>query len=171
MSSAFPNPPVSLPFGQGRPPSGATAELLVLIALILQVIGGVILFVALAALLGATLLFAFPFAGAAFVAIGSIAGIVVLFLYLAYTFSFQRIQRREYAGARAPTLVIGILSLFAGVLPGIFYLIAYAKLGDAIREQQAPPSAGALIACKGCGRVYPIGPVTFCPICGQRLGP
>lgn len=115
----------------------------------------------------------FPYLWAAAIGGTVIAALVVVFLYFAYTLSYQRIQRGEYEAARAPTLVIGILSLFVGLIPGIFYLIGYAKLDSAAREQQFPPTGalvpGSMVACKSCGRVYALGQFTFCPSCGQKL--
>lgn len=181
MSASYSTPGLTFPAAAPRPASASTAETLVLIALILQVIGGVILFAAFAALIGLSLVHPFQYAWLAATTVAIVAAVVVVFLYFAYTLSYDRIRRGDYAGAQTPTLVIGILSIFAGVLPGIFYLIGYAKLGDAIREQQAMtpgygfPAASApaatLVACKGCGRVYPIGAYAFCPSCGQKLGP
>ncbi|HYK93682.1 MAG TPA: hypothetical protein VEY07_06535 [Thermoplasmata archaeon] len=180
MSAGYATPPVtSLPASRYRPPSASTAESLVLVALILQVIGGVIGLGGIAYLFGFSLLYPFPYAWAAVTAAAAVAVVVIAFLYLAYTLSYQRIQRGEYQEAQAPTLVIGILSLFAGILPGIFYILGYVKLGDAIREQGGygygyplppPPTTPASIACRACGRVSPMGQFAFCPGCGQRLG-
>ena len=68
-----------------------------------------------------------------------------------------------------------------GLLPGILYLVGYVKLGDAVREQagSAPAPGGyaavplgtGQIACRNCGRVHPFGAYTYCPVCGQKLGP
>ncbi len=33
-----------------------------------------------------------------------------------------------------------------------------------------PPVPSSFIACKGCGRVYPLGPFAYCPNCGTKLG-
>lgn len=180
MSAGYPTPSVTFPTARARPPSASTAETLVLIALILQVIGGAVLLGGIAWLFGFSILYPFPYAWAAVLAAAAVAVIVIAFLYYAYTLSYQRIQRGDYAGAQTPTLVIGILSLFAGIFPGIFYLIGYVKLGDALREQQgyAPgyggptglPGPATQVACRGCGRVYPLGPFAYCPACGQKLG-
>jgi hypothetical protein len=180
MSAAYPTSNVGWPVGRPRSPSGNSAETLVLIALILQVIGGVILLGAIAFLFGFSVLHPFPYAGFAVAAALVVGALVVVFLYFAYTLSYHRIQMGEYDAARTPTLVIGILSLFFGLLPGIFYLIGYVKLDSAIREQQgANPGAlgfapgfapGAQVSCKGCGRVYPVGMYAFCPACGQKMG-
>jgi hypothetical protein len=181
MSVGYPAPVASLPTARARPPSAGSAETFVLVALVLQVIGGVILVGGIAWLFGFSILYPYPYAWVAVTASVVVGAVVLALLYFAYAFSYQRIQRGDYLGAQAPTLVLGILSLFAGIIPGIFYLLGYVKLGDAIREQQgyAPgygilPSAtlsSALVACKGCGRVYPLGQFSFCPGCGQKLGP
>jgi hypothetical protein len=108
--------------------------------------------------------------------------VTILFLYIAYEYSYRRIRLGDYVGAQGPTLVIGILSLFLGLIPGILYLIGYLKLGDALREQQfgavpfaAPypaygPSMAPQQACRGCGRVFFVGQFLYCPNCGQKLG-
>jgi hypothetical protein len=184
MSAAYPAAPFGYPVVRSRTTSGATAETLVLVALVLQVIGAV--------LLGAGLFFFFAFVASlpmpffALVTLipAAVGSVTVLFLFVAYEYSYRRIQAGDYRGAQTPTLVIGILSLFLGVLPGILYLIGYAKLGDAVREQEAPSMgfgpgftppatfgpAGVPVACRGCGRVYSEGQYAYCPTCGQRVG-
>lgn len=185
MSVGYPGSAASYSTPRLRPPSAGTAESLVLVALILQVIGGVLVFIGIAALLGVSYVHPFAHAWAVAIVAATVGALVVVFLYFAYTLSYQRIQRDDYFGAQAPTLIIGILSIFLGLVPGILYLVGYVKLGDAIRESQAPPpgygpaygmpfSAAyptAQIACKGCGRVYPVGQFPFCPNCGQKMGP
>lgn len=156
-----------------------------LVALILQIVGAVIVVGVLVLLFGFT---AYHFLRAAWVVLvvaATVGAISVVFLYCAYEFSYRRIQNGQYYEAQAPTLVIGILSLFLGLIPGILYLVGYLKLGDAIREQQAvpfgygpapgfpaPPGAFApQVACRQCGRVSFVGQFSFCPNCGQKLGP
>jgi hypothetical protein len=179
MSASYPAPAMGFPTARPRSAAADTAQTMVLLALILQVIGGAILFVALAAIFGYSVLHPFAYAGVAVLALASVVVVVGLFLYLAYSLSYERIRRGDYVGAQTPTLVLGILSLFAGLLPGVFYLIGYVKLGDAIREQGAPvpfygapgaSGASGLVACRGCGRVFSAGSVAFCPGCGQKLG-
>ena len=180
MSAGYSSPTVGYPLNNARPPSAGSAETLVLVALILQVIGGALVIGGIAWLFGFSILFPYPYAWVVVTAATGVAGVVLVFLYFAYNLVYQRIRRGEYVAAQTPTLVIGILSLFAGILPGIFYLIGYVKLGDAIREQQGPipgysaaPSGApgpAMFACKSCGRVYSMGQFAFCPGCGQRLG-
>jgi hypothetical protein len=180
MAAGYPTPVTSFPAHHVRPPSAGSAETLVLVALILQVVGGAIVLGGIAWLLGFSVLFPYPYVWAVSLAAGAVAVLVVVFLWLAYILSFQRIRRGEYRAAETPTLVIGILSLFCGLLPGIFYLIGYVKLGDAVRELEwgtGPSSSPAYsvgppqIACRACGRVYPLGAGGYCPNCGQKLGP
>jgi hypothetical protein len=184
MSAAYPTPPVALPTPHVRPASAGTAETLVLVALILQVIGAVVLMVGILFLFGFAAFHPFPFAWLVVLIAAVVGGVALLFLYFAYSYSYLRIQHGDYAGAQAPTLVIGILSLFLGIIPGILYLVGYVKLSDAIREQQMPPFTygyapgfpqGVVpsvpqMACRGCGRVYPVGQFPFCPNCGQKMG-
>jgi hypothetical protein len=154
----------------------------VLAALVLQVIGAALLVGVLLFLFARFAIHPFPrfwLVGVVALAIGAVA---VVFLYLAYEFSYRRIQHGDYVTSQGPTLVIGILSLFLGLIPGILYLVAYVKLSDAQREQQAilsgvpghygwPAAAPALVACRTCGRVLPVGAFAFCPNCGQKVGP
>ncbi len=181
VSASYPGPSGVVPANPVRSPSGGSAETLVLIALILQVIGAAILIVGLGVLFGFSVLRPFRFAALAVTVAVSIAVVALVFLYCAYEFSYRHIQRGEYYQAKTPTLVIGILSLFVGVIPGIFYLVGYVKLDDAIREQQGfvggyGPGHPTLspgtphTACLGCGRVYPVGQFLFCPACGKKLG-
>jgi hypothetical protein len=172
MSVAYPSPTVVVPATRVRPPSGGTAESLILAGLILQVIGGVFLLGGIAWFFGFSILHPFADVTIAVIAAGVVAVLAVLFLYFVYTLCYERAREGQYARAEAPTLVLGILSLFFGIVPGILYLIAYVKLGDATREQQGylgGPSM-PLVACRGCGRVYGVGQFGFCPGCGQKLG-
>ncbi len=181
MSAAYPTPSAGYSAVRLRPPSAQGAETLVLVGLILQVIGGVIVLAGIVWFFGFSVLFPYPWAWAAVAAAVGVGILVVVFLYYAYTLSYLRIQRGEYSAALGPTLVLGILSLFVGLLPGILYLVGYVKLGDAIREQagSAPASGGyaaaplgtGQIACRNCGRVHPFGAYAYCPVCGQKLGP
>jgi hypothetical protein len=184
MTAAYPTPPsVFVPVA--RSPSGSTAQTLVLVGLILQIIGAVILLSVVGFLFGFSILHPYAYAWVAVTATVVVGAIVVLMLYLTYAFSYERIQRGEYEAARAPTLVFAILNLITlSLISGILYLVAYVKLGDAVREQQfpyptyspgyvflpPPPAPVPQVACKGCGRVYPVGQFGFCPNCGQKLG-
>ncbi len=181
MSVGYANPKPTAQVLRPAPPSAATAETLVLVALILQVVGGVLVLGGLAWWLGFSILYPSSFTGVAVVVSVVVGAAIVAFVYFAYHLCYRRIQAGNYTGAQAPTLVIGILSLIAGILPGIFYLIAYVELGSAVSEQAAgrsgfgpgtpPGPPTALIACPGCGRVHPVGAFLFCPNCGQKLGP
>jgi hypothetical protein len=184
MAAAYPTPPSPYQTPHLRPASAGSAETLVLVALILQVIGAVFLIGAILFLFGFAAFHPFAFAWLVVLIAAIVGGVALLFLYFAYEYSYLRIQHGDYAGAQAPTLVIGILSLFLGVIPGILYLVGYVKLADAIREQQATPfpygpayglpsvavPSVSHVACRGCGRVYVVGQFPFCPNCGQKMG-
>ncbi|HXQ79191.1 MAG TPA: hypothetical protein VN819_03120 [Thermoplasmata archaeon] len=185
MGGAYSPTPVAYPTPRTRPPSAGTAETLVLVALVLQVIAAVVI-LGLFLLLFGFAAFHSDRATWVFALVASVVGgLSLLFLYCAYEYSYLRIQRGQYQEAQAPTLVLGILSLFLGLIPGILYLVGYLKIGDAMREAQGPPggysypygfppATGPMIpqlACRGCGRVYFVGQFPFCPNCGQKLGP
>jgi hypothetical protein len=157
----------------------------VLVGLILQIVGAAIVVGLLLVLFGFSAFHARPAAWVIGIIAGAVGGLSLVFLFCAYEYSYTRITHGQYAEAQAPTLVIGILSLFLGLIPGVLYLVGYLKLGDAIREQQplfgyygtgfgSPTplaSPGALTACRQCMRVYYVGQFAFCPNCGQKLGP
>jgi hypothetical protein len=161
-------------------PSGETATTLILVGLIVDVVFEAILIV-----LGAAVVRG-PFGGVVLLAL---AGIGLLWVVLIYLFSYVRVRRAEYEDARPPTLVFAILSLITlALIPGILFLIAYVKLGDAVREQPAtashawgapappvPPlplaSAVAVPAtryCSYCGRADTSGG-QYCTGCGAPL--
>ncbi|MGI0068392.1 MAG: hypothetical protein ACREB9_08330, partial [Thermoplasmata archaeon] len=111
-------------------PSGGTAKTLVLVGLILQLLEVLIVFA-----LGAVFLLVFI---GVFLLIAGVFGLI--WMLIVYLFSYQRIAEGRYEDAKTPTLGIAILSLITiNLISGILYLIAYVKLGDAIRETQAPP--------------------------------
>ncbi|HZY71015.1 MAG TPA: hypothetical protein VFF67_08590 [Thermoplasmata archaeon] len=118
-------------------PSGESAETMALIAFIFQclasafvfLIAGFFPFFFLAGLFGAF------FAALLIVLVAATA----FTLYAGYAWVYARIQRGEYQAAQAPALVLGILGLiFGGVIVGVFYIVAYVKLGDAAREALWP---------------------------------
>jgi len=134
--------------------SGDTAEILILIGLILQIITVVILFG-----VGLVLLI-LPFLGGIVL---FFAFIGLVFVILVYTLSYARTKEGEFEEARTPTLVFGILSLLTfGIISGILYIIAYVKLGDAADEdaavQRNPPPA-------------PIYPAPYTPIVTAPYAP
>jgi len=155
--------------------AGETAETLILVGLILDIIGEVILlffglFLLIVPLLGAILL------------VFALVGFV--WIALVWSYSYSRVKDGDYEGARAPTLVFAILSLITfAIIPGILFLIAYLKLGDALETQPTPAQAwgsvptppipsvpGAAVPryCSHCGRASP-GSAGFCEGCGAPL--
>lgn len=93
--------------------------------------------------------------------------------------TLQQIETGRYQEAQAPTLVLGILGLiFAGVIGGIFLIIAYAKLSNVTSPQPMAPAMVAPLAaatpqpagrvCPNCGRPIPMDS-KFCNHCGHEL--
>ncbi len=60
--------------------------------------------------------------------------ILVLLIFMgAYLATIRRIDNGLYEAAKTPCLVMGILGLVIGlVVPGIFFMLAYSKLGEVI---------------------------------------
>ena len=125
-----------------RPPSAGTAQTMLLIGLIFQIIfAAVFLFgVGLVGILAASAVglgFTFLIVPLIFLVLFGI--IPLFFLYVGYEWCYKRVRNGDYEGARTPTLILAIIELiFGGVLPGIFYLIGYIKLGDAVNESRQP---------------------------------
>lgn len=168
---------MSATWGQPRPltPSGGTAKTLILVGLILQAVEVLIV-------LGIGVLTLIVFVGVFLILFG-VLGIV--WLVLVYLLSYQRVAEGRYEESRTPTLIVAILSLLTfNLISGILYIIAYVKLGDAVREAQTPagplPPLGFSVApvstlstriCLGCGRVLPSPTPGFCPACGKQVPP
>lgn len=162
-----------------RSASGDTAKTLILIGLILDIIGVAILFVISAAVFLLTFLGGFLLA---------IAVIGLVWVILVWVYSYERTRAGDYEGARTPTLVFAILSLVTlALIPGILWIVAWVKLGDAVREgavatpawsaaaptpPPSPPAPAPLPSaryCAHCGRANPPGGA-FCQGCGAPLG-
>jgi hypothetical protein len=85
--------------------------------------------------------------------------------------TMDNIDKGKYVEARTATIILGIFGIFfAGLIGGIFLLLAYGKLGDVIRGSPAavtPPQRTGRI-CPHCGR-----PITwdakFCEHCGKKI--
>ena len=141
--------------------SAQTAETLILVGLILDLVGEVILVV-----VGLWLL-AFPLLG--LVVLG-FALIGFVWIALVYLFSYDRVRSGDYEGARTPTLVFAVLSLVTlAVIPGILLLVAYVKLGDALAGERLPGYAWAQPASPFAPGPLP-GGARFCMHCGRPNG-
>ena len=153
------------PFVQrGLPPSAVTAKTLILVGLILEII------VAVGSLLVGLLTL---FAGVGIILV-AFAVVALLVLYLVYEFTYKRIQQGNFAGARTPTLVWTILLfLTLSIISAILFLIAYVKLGDAIRESQtaavAPPY-GSMPSPYGIPAYGPAPALSFAPPAAATMG-
>jgi len=64
---------------------------------------------------------------------GIFAIIIILVFIGAYLTTVKRIDDGLYEAAKTPCLIMGILGLLVGlIVPGIFYMLAYTKLGEVI---------------------------------------
>ncbi|MDE1820292.1 MAG: hypothetical protein KGJ23_05875 [Euryarchaeota archaeon] len=133
--------------------AGGEAETYILIGLICQILSSL-----------GFLLFVFVFFGvlgvvsSGFWVIGGlIVAVIVFMLFAAWEWSYSRTKRGNYEGARGVTLLLGILGIFFGLLPGIFYLLAYGKLDDAIQERTRPMVPVMMFAHPGYAYAPPPG--------------
>jgi hypothetical protein len=163
-------------------PSGNTARTLILVGLILQSILVLIAF-------GVGFLLLVVFIGLFFL-FAAVLGLI--WLLLVYFFSYRPTSEGEYERARTPTIVFAILSLLTlSLISGILYLIAYIKLGDAVREATYVPAGGpyppppggvpymppptavaapGMQVCLKCGTVRQ-GAGAYCSHCGNPWPP
>lgn len=118
----------STPSGRRPTQSGGTAKILILVGLVLQLLS-VLGFAAFS-------LVATRFAGKFSIILLPLAAIGVIWIIMVFLYGYLRTARAEYTEALTPVLIIAILSLVTlSVLSAIFYFIGWAKLGDAVREQ------------------------------------
>lgn len=90
--------------------------------------------------------------------------------------TYKKIDEENYADARTYSLILGILGLFpffGSFIGGIFFLLAYGKLGDVLRMIQVTSYPTTLIPvsnriCVECGRLVDIEG-HFCSQCGAKL--
>ena len=91
--------------------------------------------------------------------------ILTLFAWM----TLRAIDAGRYNQAHTYSLILGIIGLFYGLISGIFFLLAYAKLGESMAQtflSQPIPQR----FCVNCGRVVSLGD-RFCKHCGKELPP
>ncbi len=120
------------------PPSASTAKTLILVGLIFQLIFAILFLLVLGVIAFlAAAVGVFSIIAVFYVIIGLIG---FIFLFLIWTLCYKPVREGRYEAARTPTLIFAILSLITvNIIAGVLYLVAYVKLGDAVREQQTPP--------------------------------
>ncbi|HYA70673.1 MAG TPA: hypothetical protein VEH28_04815 [Thermoplasmata archaeon] len=181
MTVGYQSPATAFPTSPNRSPSGSSASAIVLVGIGFQVLGALLLFALVSTYVGWSIFNPYAYNWFVATAVYSVAAGVILLILFAFFFAYLPIQRGNYVSAQTPALVLGVLSILTlNIISGVLFLVGYVKIGDAIREQQrsaagpgAQPTAvaaGSLVACKGCGRVFPFGAFGFCPNCGQKLG-
>lgn len=169
------------------PPSAGTAKTLVLVALIFGIVFALLYIVG----IGLSFLFfasvcggvgvscGIPIFDIVFLAFGAIA---LVFLALIWLLVYKPIGEGKYEQAKGMALIFTILSFITlNIIGAILLLIAYLKLGDAVREQQmpaqgyypagAPPMMGMPQAAPppmaASPPAAPAGPAPNCPKCGR----
>ncbi|MCI4348054.1 MAG: hypothetical protein L3J97_05485 [Thermoplasmata archaeon] len=152
------------------PPSGSTAKTLILVGLILQLIFALLFLFAfgVSALLLASI-GVFPIFAVVWIAFGALG---FVWLILIWMLCYKPVTEGHYEAARTPTLVFAILSFVTfSIISAILYLIAYIKLGDAVREQQMPPQGypGAPMAPMAPAAPYAAQPMA--PYAAQPMAP
>jgi hypothetical protein len=163
--SAPPGPPSYVP------PSGQTAKTLILIGLILEVIGAVLFLFG----FGITaVIFAASLSSVSVLVYYYIAGgaLALVILFLVYTLCYKPVKAGHYEQARLPTLIFAILGIvtLGGIIAGVLYLIAFFKLGDAVREAAAPPMGYVAPIQPMPVAAAPVAaapPAPVCPVCGK----
>ncbi len=147
----YPTPPA------GKPPSAQTADTLILIGFILQLVLALI-WIAEAALSLVALavfgLYAAGFAGAYHLLL-----LIDLFgVWYVYTHFYERSKAGNYLGAQDAGILSIIFGLIGGgVIAGVLYIVAYLKLGDAIHEQRAMAGGAGMVG------PYPAAPPYSAP--------
>jgi hypothetical protein len=123
-----------------KSPSQGTAELMILLGFVFQLIFSIVyLFFGTLGLVAGTFFLFGGFVGGFILLLAALVTILpILMLYVAYRYSYRRAVDGDFAGARGPTLLLGILGIFlGGIITGIFYIIGYVKLGDAETEARS----------------------------------
>lgn len=179
-----------------KPPSQGTAETLILVGFIFQIIFSVVSLVLGALLLSVGSFFLFAgIGGGILISLAALLTVLpILLLYVAYRYSYRRVRDGDLAGARGPTLALGVVGLFfGGIIVGILYIIAYVEIGNAENELRSmtmgpgaygnpygspygyrPPAYGYAPPGAGTGGVvYAPPPVAApagsnCPRCGRQ---
>lgn len=85
--------------------------------------------------------------------------------------TLDNIKKGKYIEARTSSLVLGIFGLmFAWIIGGIFLLLAYSKLGDAVKEIHVTnvPTHSEEKKCNTCGKQIGLDTL-FCEQCGNKI--
>ena len=104
---------------------------------------------------------------------GIFAAVSVGFAWWSWA-TMQLIEQGRYADARSPSLILGVFGIFiAFLIGGIFFLLAYGKLGEVLQPPMAyppwvPPPVPAARFCTSCGRAV-ASDAKFCANCGKPL--
>jgi hypothetical protein len=116
---------------------------------------------------------AFPFLGLILLIFGVFLIPAIVLTFFAWS-TVKAIDAGRYEQARTNSLILGIIGLVFGVfIGGIFFLLAYANLGEPQPYQPyppQPPQPQPQKFCVNCGK--PISPNgRYCPYCGKEQPP
>ncbi|MFI5414668.1 MAG: hypothetical protein ACHQ16_03260, partial [Candidatus Lutacidiplasmatales archaeon] len=120
-----------------KPPSQGTAETLLLVGFVFQVIFSLVYIVigTLIVFAGTFFLFAGFIGGTVFLLAAILIIVPIVMLYFAFHYCYQRVRDGDLSGARGPTIALGIIGIFlGGIIVGILYIIAYMEIGNAETE-------------------------------------
>lgn len=123
-----------------KPPSQGTAETLILVGFVLQVIFSLVYIVigTLIVFAGTFFLFAGVIGGTLLLLAVILVIVPILMLYVTFHYCYQRVRDGDLSGARGPTIAMGIIGIFlGGIIVGILYIIAYVEIGSAENELRA----------------------------------
>lgn len=117
------------------------------------------------------LLFALPAGAFAFALFFPVFLGIIALVHIGLTvwawMTLRNIEEGRYAEARTASLVLGIIGLFlAGVIGGVFFILAHSKLGEIAQPSPALMSRH----CVKCGRAV-FWDAKFCSSCGSELPP
>ena len=82
--------------------------------------------------------------------------------------ALKQIDRGRFIAARTSTLILGVFGVFlAFLIGGIFFLLAYGRVGEALQPLMAVPTPSFRV-CTSCGRAL-ASDAKFCSYCGRGL--
>ncbi len=101
---------------------------------------------------------------------GTFGALAVGFAWWSWS-TLKQIEQSRFVDARTASLVLGVFGIFlAFVVGGIFFLLAYGKLGEALQPpfMGYPAPSPVLRFCTHCGRATTLE-AKFCAFCGKQL--
>ena len=99
--------------------------------------------------------------------LGMFTAVGIGFAWWSWT-ALKQIDRGRYMTARTSSLILGVFGVFlAFFVGGLFFLLAYGRLGEVLQPSTTFPTAGFRV-CMSCGRAIAVD-AKFCSYCGKGL--